>query len=71
MGQVVKNCQCGITRMPLGDETVDGLVSMILKGWVGEFGEDFHLVKQGTLKRVSRAGVEHSARQSRVSDTIN
>ncbi len=42
---------------------MDGLVGVILKGWVGQIGEDVRLVDQGSLKLVGRAGVEHGSRQ--------
>ena len=38
--------------MSLGDEAVDGLVSVVLKRRVGEVGEDVCLVDQGTFQRV-------------------
>ena len=60
-----------ITRMSLGDEAVDGLVGVVLKGRVGQVGEDIRLVDQGTLQLVGRAGVEHATRKVRVGDTVD
>ncbi len=39
----------------LGEKAVDGLVGVVLKGWVGQIGEDVRLVDRGTLERVGRA----------------
>ena len=59
------------TRERLGDEAVDGLVGVVLKGRVGQVGEEVGLVEQGTFERVGRAGVEQAARQGRVGDAVD
>jgi len=56
---------------PLGDEAVDGLVGVVLKGRVGQVGENVRLVNHGTLQLAGWAGVEHATRQGRVDDAID
>ncbi len=60
-----------IAQTPLGDEAVDGLVGVVLKGRVGQIGENVGLVNHGTLQLAGRAGVEHATRQGRVDDAID
>ena len=50
---------------------MDGLVGVVLKGRVGQVGEEVCLVDHGTFQRVGRAGVEHAARQGRVGDAVD
>ena len=55
----------------LVDEAVDGLVGVVLKGCVGQVGEDVRLVNQGTGESVGRAGVEYATRQGGIYDAVD
>ena len=50
---------------------MDGFAGVVLKGRVGQVGEEVCLVDHGTGELVGRAGVEHAARQARIGNTID